>query len=89
MGVLHGLAGTGGVVALLPVTLIGQKPLALAYLATFGVGTTAGMVVFALVAAGAMRQAAGRSLHAGQLTTRLAGVAGVGVGAWWVVRAWS
>lgn len=84
---MHGLAGTSAVVALIPVTLIERLDVGLAYLAAFGVGVTAGMVVYATVAAFAMRQAAARSLMWGQRMSAVVGLAGIAVGAWWVVRA--
>lgn len=87
VGLMHGLAGTSAVVALIPVTLIERLDVGLAYLAAFGVGVTAGMVVYATVAAFAMRQAAGRSLMWGQRMSAVVGLAGIAVGAWWVVRA--
>jgi ABC-type nickel/cobalt efflux system permease component RcnA len=87
VGLLHGLAGTGGVVALVPVTLLRDVTLGLGYLAAFGVGVTLAMTAFALVAAAAMRQATARSLVWGRRVTRLVGATGIGVGGWWVLRA--
>src|SRR4029079_13218267 len=43
VGLVHGLAGTSAVVALVPVTLLHNTGLGLAYLALFGVGVTGGM----------------------------------------------
>jgi ABC-type nickel/cobalt efflux system permease component RcnA len=87
VGLMHGLAGSSGVVALVPVTLIARADVGIAYLVAFGVGVTAGMVVYAMVAAFAMRQAAARSLLWGRRVTVGVGAAGVVVGAAWVVRA--
>jgi len=87
VGLMHGLAGTSAVVALIPVTLIDRLGVGLAYLVAFGAGVTAGMVLYATVAAFAMRQAAARSVVWGQRVARAAGVAGIVVGAWWVIRA--
>ena len=87
VGLMHGLAGSSGVVALVPVTLIQRLDVGLAYLAAFGVGVTAGMMVYAVVAALAMRQAAARSLAWGRRIAGVVGVAGIGVGFWWVWRA--
>lgn len=87
VGLMHGLAGTGAVVALLPVTLISRVDLGLAYLAVFGVGVTSGMTVYATVAAYAMRQAAARSVELGQRIMQVVGIAGMAVGTWWVSRA--
>lgn len=84
VGVLHGLAGTSAVVALVPVTLVRDIPSGLAYLTGFGVGVTAGMMLYASVAAYAMRQALGRSLAWGGRLTTAVGLAGIGVGGWWI-----
>ncbi len=86
MGLLHGLAGTSTVVALVPVTLFDRAWLGVAYLAAFGVGVTAGMGLFAVVVSLALRQAAERSLRWGRRVARLAGVASVLVGCWWLGR---
>lgn len=87
VGLMHGLAGTGGVVALVPVTLLRDATLGVGYLAAFGVGVTLAMTLFALVAATAMRRATAHSLVWGRRGTRLVGVAGVAVGVFWMVRA--
>jgi len=84
VGLLHGLAGSSAVVALLPVTLIGRLDVGFAYLLVFGVGVTAGMVCYALVAAFAIRRAAARSVSLGRRLTQVIGGAGVAVGMWWV-----
>jgi ABC-type nickel/cobalt efflux system permease component RcnA len=87
VGLMHGLAGTSAVVALVPVTMLASLSVGLGYLVMFGVGVTAAMTLFALAAAYAMRQAAERSLVWGRRAARLVGSAGVAVGAWWVLRA--
>lgn len=87
VGLMHGLAGTSAVVALIPVTLIERMDVGLGYLVAFGVGVTAGMVVYATVAAFAMRQAAARSVVWGRRMAAAVGAAGIAVGGWWVARA--
>jgi hypothetical protein len=87
VGILHGLAGTSAVVALIPVTLLPARTLGIAYLALFGVGVTAGMISFALVAALTMRRAAGSSVLWGQRVASLAGMGSIAVGCWWLGRA--
>lgn len=87
VGLMHGLAGTSAVVALVPVTLLASLPVGLGYLVMFGVGVTAAMTLFAMAAAYAMRQAAERSLVWGRRAARLVGTAGMLVGLWWVLRA--
>jgi hypothetical protein len=88
VGMFHGLAGTSAAVALVPVTLVGRLDLGLAYLVFFGIGVTAGMMTYAVVAAAGIRQAAARSITWARRLGRLIGVAGVGVGLWWVGQAW-
>lgn len=87
VGLLHGLAGTTSVVALLPVTMMDRIGLGLSYLTLFGVGVTVAMTLFALVAAAAMRRATEYSLDWGRRAVALVGLAGIGAGIWWVVRA--
>lgn len=86
VGLLHGLAGTSAAVALIPVTLLPGKTLGFAYLALFGIGVTAGMIVFALVAAMTMRRAAGSSTVWGRRVVSWAGLGSIGVGVWWLAR---
>jgi high-affinity nickel permease len=87
VGLLHGLAGTSAVVALIPVTLLPARTLGMAYLALFGVGVTAGMIVFALAAAMTMRRAAGASLLWGRRVASVAGFGSITLGCWWLGRA--
>jgi hypothetical protein len=57
------------------------------YLVAFGVGVTVAMTLFALGTAVAMRQADFRKLGLGRKVSGGVGVAGVLVGAWWIMRA--
>jgi hypothetical protein len=86
VGLLHGLAGTSAVVALIPVTLLHNTVLGLAYLALFGIGVTAGMIGFAVVAALAMGRASGDSVVWGRGVASCAGIGSIGVGLWWIGR---
>ena len=86
LGMMHGLAGTTAVVTLLPVTLLQEPLIGLAYLACFGVGVTMGMGIFALVAAAAMRTAASGAPAAVERIARLAGIGSITVGLWWLGR---
>ncbi len=87
VGMMHGLAGTSAVVALVPVTLMDQRLVGLGYLVAFGAGTILAMTAYAMVAAAALRRASAASLRWGQLLGRFVGVGSVGVGLWWVWRA--
>jgi nickel/cobalt exporter len=87
VGLLHGLAGTTGVVALVPVTMMDRVGLGLGYLTSFGAGVTLAMVLFALLAAGAMHHAGRRSLVWGRRSVALVGCGALAVGVWWIARA--
>ena len=87
VGLAHGLAGTSAVVALVPVTMVGRAVVGIGYLVAFGVGVTVAMTLFALGTAVAMRQADFRKLGLGRKVSGGVGVAGVLVGAWWIMRA--
>lgn len=87
VGLLHGLAGTTGVVALVPVTLMPRVDLGLGYLLLFGVGVTSAMTIFAVVAAAAMRRASRYSLRWGRWAMVAIGWCGVGMGSWWLWQA--
>jgi ABC-type nickel/cobalt efflux system permease component RcnA len=87
VGMLHGLAGTSAVVALVPVTLMDRTAVGLGYLLAFGAGTMLAMTGYAVLAAVAMRQATEASVRLGQKLGAFVGVGSVVVGAWWVVRA--
>jgi ABC-type nickel/cobalt efflux system permease component RcnA len=87
VGMLHGLAGTSAVVALVPVTLMDRAAVGLGYLLAFGAGTMLAMTGYAVLAAVAMRQATEASVRLGQKLGAFVGVGSVIVGVWWVVRA--
>lgn len=87
VGLVHGLAGTSTVVALVPVTMLDRTVVGVGYLLAFGLGTILAMTGFALVAALGVRTAAGQSLARGRWLGSLAGLAGILVGVWWIVRA--
>jgi ABC-type nickel/cobalt efflux system permease component RcnA len=87
VGLVHGLAGTSSVVALVPVTMVNYPAIGVGYLLAFGAGTIIAMSLFALLAAGAMRTAAARSLALGRGIGQGVGVAGILVGVWWIVKA--
>lgn len=87
VGLMHGLAGTSAVVALVPVTLMDRWVVGLGYLAAFGLGTILAMTAYAVVAAAALRRASGGSLKWGRVLGRFAGAGSMVVGAWWIWRA--
>ncbi len=85
VGAVHGLAGTAPAIALIPVTLIPDRSVALGYLAAFGVGTTLAMGAYAAIAARAVRPLADspRGARALGLVT---GAWSMAVGLWWILR---
>jgi ABC-type nickel/cobalt efflux system permease component RcnA len=87
VGFLHGLAGTSAAVALVPVTMLDKTSAGIGYLAAFGIGVTAAMTLFAMVAAAAVRRAAERSDLWGRRATALVGSAAIVTGAIWITRA--
>ena len=87
VGLLHGLAGTTAVVALVPITMLDRTTVGIGYLLAFGFGVTVAMTVFAAASAMAMRQAAARSLRLGRSVSRWVGGAGILTGAVWIWRA--
>ena len=87
VGLMHGLAGTSAVVALVPVTLMDRRIVGVAYLVAFGLGTILAMTGYALVAAAAFRKASESSLRWGRTIGRLAGAGSIAVGVWWIWQA--
>jgi hypothetical protein len=84
VGAYHGLAGTAPLVAILPVTLMPSRMVAVAYLAVFGAGTTLAMGVYAALAALAAGRLAGSARMARAIAFGTAG-ASFAVGLWWIV----
>jgi len=74
-------------VALLPVTLADRVGLGLGYLASFGLGVTLAMTLFAMAAAALVRRAAAGSLVWGRRVVGLVGASGIAVGLWWIAAA--
>ncbi len=88
VGLLHGLAGTSGALAIIPVTLMDDWRNGVAYLVIFCLGVTAGMVMFALGLAEAIRRASTRSIAWGRWIGRGIALTSVATGGWWVVGGW-
>ena len=87
IGAVHGLAGTAPVMALIPVTLLGDLRVAVGYLAAFGIGTTLAMGIYASLAALAAGMAS--TVRTARVVALITAVASGAVGIWWVVRALS
>ncbi len=89
VGVLHGLAGTSGALALVPVTLMGDWRVGLAYLLAFCAGVTIGMAGFALILATAIMKATGQSVVWGRRIGVGIALGSVTTGVFWLIRAGS
>jgi len=87
VGVMHGLAGTSAVLALVPVTLMDRTTAGLGYLMAFGLGVILAMTLFAAIAALAIRKTGAGSLTVGRTIARTIALAAVAVGIWWVWEA--
>jgi nickel/cobalt transporter (NicO) family protein len=87
VGALHGLAGTGPVVALIPLALSDSRLAAGGYLAIFGIGTIVGMALFALAVGWFYGEAAERSERVARGLAVAVGLASIGVGIWWIFEA--
>ena len=87
VGVVHGVAGTAPLVAVLPVTLIASRSLAIFYLLLFGLGTMAGMAVYAAIAGAAFRRARERTPRLAAAIRASSGLGSAAVGVLWMVIA--
>lgn len=86
IGMLHGLAGSGAMAAIVPVSA-GQSPWqAGLWLALFGAGTVAAMALIAGAAGWSLRYSAQRSVRATRSIEGAAGAISVGVGILWLLR---
>lgn len=85
MGALHGLAGTGAAVALIPLAGVGSPGPAFLYLAVFGAGTALSMGLYAMFAGWAAGRAAHRSGAMGRGLARVAGLGSMAVGILWLL----
>jgi len=79
IGVVHGLAGSAAV-ALLVLTTIKSASMALLYLAIFGAGTLAGMMLLTLAMALPISALSRRFDNTGQLLARVTGVVSIAFG---------
>lgn len=85
IGMLHGLAGSGAMAAIVPLGA-GQNPWQAAlWMALFGAGTITAMALIAGAAGYSLRNSAQRSARAMRLIMAAAGAASIGVGILWLV----
>lgn len=86
VGLLHGLAGSGAAVALIPVIGFDAPGLAILYLVVFAVGTIAAMAVYGLLAGLVVGRAAEGSIRLARTLARVTGAFTVLVGVVWLVH---
>lgn len=87
IGMMHGLAGSGALVAALPAATAQSPAQAVGYLASFGLGTIVAMAALAVALGGALRLATHRAAALQRGVVRAAAAASVAVGVWWFVAA--
>ena len=85
IGMVHGLAGSGALVAALPAATAGSPVEALGYLAGFGVGTVLAMAVLAVALGALIRFGADRAARLQRIAVQAAAVTSAVVGGWWIV----
>ena len=86
VGLLHGLAGTGPAVALIPLMNMRSTHQGAVYLFLFGVGTAAGMASYAFLAGAFAERLAAVSEKVGRLVTSAAGAFAIVIGLVWIFR---
>jgi cytochrome c biogenesis protein CcdA len=85
-GLLHGLAGTGPAVALVPLVTLRTPHQGALYLFLFALGTALGMASYALLAGIVAGRLADASANIGRVVTMSAGAFAVIVGVIWILR---
>lgn len=86
VGLLHGLAGSGSAVALIPLVGFDSPASGIVYLVLFAVGTIAGMALYGLLAGVVLGRAAEGSVRLARLLARVTGVFTVAIGLVWLLR---
>ena len=86
VGLLHGLAGTGSAVALIPLISLRTPQQGALYLFLFGIGTAAGMAAYAFLAGFLARRISDFSVRLARAVTLAAGVFAIGVGVFWLLH---
>jgi nickel/cobalt transporter (NicO) family protein len=86
VGLVHGLAGSGAAVALIPVIGFDSPAAGVAYLVVFAVGTVVAMGLYGLLAGVVFGRTAGSSVRMAYLLARATGVFTMAVGVVWLVR---
>jgi nickel/cobalt transporter (NicO) family protein len=86
VGMLHGLAGTGSAVALIPVVGSASPAAGILYLVIFALGTIAAMAIYGLLAGLVVGRAADSSVRLARNLARGTGVFTIMIGFVWLIR---
>jgi sulfite exporter TauE/SafE len=86
VGLVHGLAGSGAAVALIPIIGFESPMQGIVYLIVFALGTVAAMAVYGLFAGAVFGRTAESSAKAARLLARGTGVLTICIGIFWLVR---
>jgi sulfite exporter TauE/SafE len=86
VGLVHGLAGSGSAVMLIPVATFDSAGLALLYLVIFAVGTIAGMAAYGLLAGFIVGRTAEHSMRLARIVAHVTGVFTIVIGFVWLLR---
>ncbi|HSJ09317.1 MAG TPA: sulfite exporter TauE/SafE family protein [Longimicrobiales bacterium] len=86
VGLVHGLAGSGTAVMLIPVATFDSPGLALLYLVIFALGTIGGMAAYGLLAGFIVGRTADHSMRLARIVARATGAFTVVIGFIWLLR---
>jgi nickel/cobalt transporter (NicO) family protein len=85
VGVVHGLAGSGAAVAIIPVVALDSPLAGLTYLFLFALGTILAMALYGVMAGFLMGRASTVSLDLARTIARITGAATIVIGVIWLV----
>ncbi|CAN5895491.1 hydantoin utilization protein A [soil metagenome] len=86
VGLIHGLAGSGAAVALIPVIGSGSPARGILFLVVFALGTIVAMALYGLLAGTIVGRTADNSVRLAQMLARATGVFTISVGLVWLLR---
>lgn len=86
VGLLHGLAGSGGAIALIPLVGFESPGAGIIYLVLFALGTIGGMALYGLLAGLVLGRAADGSVRIARFVARATGIFTMVIGFVWLLR---
>lgn len=86
IGLLHGLAGSGSAIALIPLVGFRSPGAALLYLACFALGTIGAMALYTMLAGVVLGRAASASAPLARAIAHATGAVTIAIGAIWLLR---